>query len=236
MYEVKLDGYRAQAIQTVSGLRLLLRNGKDLADRFPENVATLSHAVPNDSIVDGDLVALDAEGRPSFNLIQNSKFEGTRVVFFAFDLLALKGFDLRKEPLRERRRLLAENLPISERLQLSEQFSIPAEKMLAVVREHGLEGVVAKRLSSSYEEGLRTGAWVKLRVDLSQEFVIAGYTSGTHGFDAVVIGFYRGEDLHFCAKVRAGFVPASRRLLRWRRTSVRSSTYRRRVPAAGDRG
>ena len=68
-------------------------------------------------------------------------------------------------------------------------------------------------LSSRYEQGARSGAWTKLRLNLGQEFVIGGYTPGTHGFDAVVIGFYRGKDLHFCAKVRAGFVPVSRRQL-----------------------
>ena len=74
-----------------------------------------------------------------------------------------------------------------------------------------MEGVVAKRLSSTYEQGRRTGAWTKMRVELSQELVIGGYTPGTHGVDAVLVGFYRGDRLHFCASVRAGFVPASRR-------------------------
>jgi bifunctional non-homologous end joining protein LigD len=74
-----------------------------------------------------------------------------------------------------------------------------------------LEGVVAKRLSSTYEQGRRTGSWVKMRVELSQELVIGGYTPGTYGFDAILVGFYRERDLHFCAGVRAGFVPASRR-------------------------
>ena len=99
----------------------------------------------------------------------------------------------------------------SDTVQLSESFQVP--QMLALVREHGLEGVVAKRLSSCYERGKRSGAWLKVRVELAQEFVVGGYTSGTHGFDALLLGFYRGEDLHFCASVRNGFVPASRRAL-----------------------
>ena len=98
-------------------------------------------------------------------------------------------------------------------MQLSESFSVSAERMLALVREHGLEGVVAKRLSSPYERGRRSGAWVKMRVGLGQELVIAGYTPGTHGFDALQVGFYRGNDLNFCSSVRNGFVPASRRTL-----------------------
>ncbi len=213
IYEVKLDGYRAQALHAGKATRLLSRNGKDLGGRFPGVVVALAGALPPGSVLDGELVALDEAGRPSFSLIQNSASSGATFVFFAFDLMFLAGRDLTDEPLAERRRLLKANLQDSDTVQLSESFSIPAAQMLALVREHSLEGVVAKRLTSRYELGARSGAWVKLRLNLGQEFVIGGYTPGTHGFDAVVIGFYRGKDLHFCAKVRAGFVPASRREL-----------------------
>ncbi len=163
--------------------------------------------------MDGELVALDPSGKPSFSLIQNSATSGATFVFFAFDLLRLEGRDLTQKPLSERRDLLRKSLRQSEAVQLSQSFSIPAKQMLELVRGHGLEGVVAKRLASTYEQGKRTGAWTKLRVELSQELVIGGYTLGTHGFDAVLVGFYRGDQLHFCASVRAGFVPASRRAL-----------------------
>lgn len=213
IYEVKLDGYRAQAICDGKTLQLLSRNGLNLAARFPTVALSLSHALPNGSVVDGELVALGPDGKPSFSLIQNSATSGAVFVFFAFDLLRLDGEDLTLHPLSERRDLLRSWLLTSDTVQLSEGFQVSAETMLASVRTHGLEGVVAKRLSSCYEQGKRTGAWVKMRVELAQEFVIAGYTPGTHGFDAVLLGFYRGQDLHFCASVRNGFVPASRRAL-----------------------
>ncbi len=213
IYEVKLDGYRAQVLTSQQETRLLSRNGKNLGVRFPGVLAALGKALPPDSVMDGELVALDADGRPNFSLIQNSASSGATFVFFAFDLMALKGQDLTAEPLSERRRLLKASLRTSDTVQLSESFQISAARMLAIVREHGLEGVVAKRLDSRYEQGLRSGAWTKLRLSLGQEFVIGGYTPGTYGFDAVTIGFYRGRDLHFCAKVRAGFVPASRQQL-----------------------
>ena len=213
IYEVKLDGYRAQALHAAKATRLLSKNGKDLGGRFPGVALALASSLPAGSVADGELVALDAAGRPSFSLIQNSASSGATFVFFAFDLMSLAGRDLTNEPLAERRRLLKQNLQVSDTVQLSESFTIPAAQMLALIREHGLEGVVAKRLSSRYEKGARSGAWTKLRFNLGQGFVIGGYTPGTHGFDAVVIGFYRGRDLHFCAKVRAGFVPASRRQL-----------------------
>lgn len=213
IYEVKLDGYRAQVLTSRKENQLLSRNGKNLGVRFPELLVAVGKALPPDSVMDGELVALDANGRPNFSLIQNSASSGATFVFFAFDLLALTGRDLTAEPLSERRRLLKASLRTSDTVQLSESFQISAARMLAIVREHGLEGVVAKRLDSCYEQGLRSGAWTKLRLSLGQEFVIGGYTPGTHGFDAVIIGFYRGKDLYFCAKVRAGFVPASRRQL-----------------------
>lgn len=96
--------------------------------------------------------------------------------------------------------------------------------MLELVRSHSLEGIVAKRHTSSYESGRRSGAWVKIRVELSQELVIGGYTPGTHGFDAVLVSFYRGDQFHFCASVRAGFVPASRRALHYRLTPFETKT------------
>jgi DNA ligase D-like protein (predicted ligase) len=210
-YEIKLDGYRAQALCAGKATQLLSRNGKDLAGRFPSIARELAAALPGNSVVDGELVALDPSGKPSFSLIQNSATSGAEVVFFAFDLLRLAGKDLTKTPLSERRRLLRLALKQTAAVQFSYDFALPAQKMLELVRAHGLEGVVAKRLSSTYERGRRTGAWVKMRVELAQELVIGGYTPGTHGLDAVLVGFYRGDDLYFCASVRAGFVPATRR-------------------------
>jgi ATP-dependent DNA ligase len=85
--------------------------------------------------------------------------------------------------------------------------------MIAIVREHGLEGVVAKRLNSRYESGRRLGAWQKLCLTQAQEFVVGGFTRGDWGIVSLLIGFYRGRALQFCASVGAGFVPASRRKL-----------------------
>ena len=212
-YEIKLDGYRAQVLCDGEKTQLLSRNGKDLGHRFPALVVALARAAPHGSILDGELVALDASGRPSFSLIQNSATSEATFVFFAFDLLQLEGVDLTRKSLSERRRLLHASLRQSEAVQLSESVQIPAKQMLEMVRGHGLEGVVAKRLSSTYEGGQRSGAWAKVRTELSQELVVGGYTPGTHGFDAVLVGFYRGDRLQFCASVRNGFVPASRRTL-----------------------
>ncbi len=173
-YEIKLDGYRAQALCETDGTRLLSRNGKDLGNRFPAVVAALAKAIPQGSIVDGELVALDSAGKPSFSLIQNSATSGATFVFFAFDLLTLAGTDLTRKPLSERQGLLRKALKQDDTVQLSQGFQIPSKQMLQMVRSHGLEGVVAKKLSSFYEPGRRFGAWSKMRVELSQELVIGG--------------------------------------------------------------
>lgn len=208
-YEVKLDGYRAQAIHGAR-MRLLSRRGKDFSSQFRETYRALTAAVPAGSIVDGELVALNAQGRPDFGLLQNSKMGGAPVVFFAFDILMLAGRDVRMLPLHQRQQLLRDSLRTSDLVQVSESFSVPAAQMVALATEHGLEGVVAKRLNSRYEPGRRSGAWQKLCLVQAQEFVVGGFTPGERGIDSLLIGFYRGRDLQFCASVRAGFVPASR--------------------------
>ena len=122
-----------------------------------------------------------------------------------------KGRDLTQVPLSERRALLRTVLKPSEHVALSEVSDRTAAEMLKFVKSHGLEGVVAKRSDSVYQPGLRTGLWRKHRINLGQEFVIGGYTPGTHGFDALIVGFYRGRELIYAARVRAGLVPATRR-------------------------
>jgi bifunctional non-homologous end joining protein LigD len=99
----------------------------------------------------------------------------------------------------------------SPRVRITDYFEVPAADMLNAIRAQGLEGVVAKRRDSRYEAGKRSGSWAKYRLNAGQELVIGGYIPGTHGVDAIVVGYYRGEDLIYVARVRNGFVPASRR-------------------------
>lgn len=218
-YEVKLDGYRAQAINNIR-VRLLSRRGKDFSTQFPETYRALASALPPDSAIDGELVALDAQGRPDFNLIQNSATSRAPVVFFAFDILTLAGRDVCTLPLIERQQLLRDALRTSDLVQVCESFRIPAAQMIDLVERHRLEGVVAKRINSRYEAGRRSGAWVKVCLTTSQEFVVGGFQPGPHGIDSLLIGFYKGRKLQFCASVRAGFIPATRRELYSRLTPL----------------
>jgi len=213
-YELKLDGYRGLAIKTGERHKLLSRNGKDLSTRFPE-IARALRPLPNDTMIDGEIVALDGEGRPSFSLLQNSRGRDHTIAFYTFDLVFLAGEDLKGLPLEARRQILeAKLLPqLVEPIRLSESFDVPADQLIRVIRDGGLEGVIAKRRDSLYEPGRRSGAWRKMRINRGQEFVIGGYVPAAENFDSILVGYYHGKDLMFAARVRAGFVPAVRALL-----------------------
>jgi ATP-dependent DNA ligase len=115
-------------------------------------------------------------------------------------------------PLHERRDILADIVPRNDHIGLSVVDERSASAILKFVKQHGLEGIIAKRADGGmYEPGRRSGLWTKTRLNSGQEFVVGGYTQGTNGFDALIIGFYRGKELIYVAKVRAGFVPATRR-------------------------
>ena len=178
------------------------------------------------ALVDGELVVPDADGRPSFQLIQNAD-ETTPVRAFLFDLLSLDGTDLRGEPLTERRARLAAILPArSDVLHLSTELAGMPERLRAEVCERGLEGLIAKRRDSRYEAGRRSGAWVKVRCLLEQEFVVGGFTppKGTRPhFGALLVGYYRGKKLTYAGKVGTGFDDATLSALHRRMLALRAA-------------
>ncbi len=209
-YELKLDGYRLEVVRTNRKSTLYSRRRNILNQKFPY-IETALDSLPEDTVIDGELVALGSDGKPNFNLLQNFRSAEAHILYYAFDILIHKGSDLTVLPLSERRQILRSVITPAKHVALSEVSNQSASEILRFARDHGLEGVIAKRVDSVYQPGQRTGLWSKHRINLGQEFVIGGYTPGTHGFDSLIIGFYRGKDLHFAARVRAGFVPATRR-------------------------
>jgi bifunctional non-homologous end joining protein LigD len=210
LYELKLDGYRAIAFKAGGRLHLRSRNDNDFSQRYPAVVRGLDN-LPDDTVVDGEVVAFDEAGRPSFNLLQNYG-AGTPLGYFVFDVLVLGGRDVTKEPLATRQALL--ETKVLPHLQEPVRYVPPLEGSLQAlvhsVKTHGFEGLVAKRRDSRYEPGLRSGAWRKMRVNRGQEFVIGGYTLGTRTFDALVIGYYQDGQLLYASRTRNGFTPALR--------------------------
>jgi DNA ligase D-like protein (predicted ligase) len=213
-YEVKLDGYRALGIKTVGKVHLRSRNDNDFNLRYP-SIAKALALLPNETVVDGEVVAMDEEGKPSFNTLQNLGSSGAPLFFYLFDVLILAGRDVMGEHLSKRRELLESKvLPrLSEPIRYSPQLQANLEQLIASIKAQGLEGLVAKRLDSRYEPGLRSGRWQKMRVNRGQEFVIGGYTPSDKNFDALVIGYYDGPKLIYAARTRNGFTPASRQAL-----------------------
>jgi len=209
-YQLKFDGYRAVAFKAGGKVHLRSRNDNDFTARYPAVVRGLAK-MPDETVLDGELVALDDDGRPSFNALQNF-LPGTAVVYYVFDVMVLESRDVTGESLDARHDLLEKKvLPaLGEPVRYTGELRASLRDLIHSVKAQGLEGLVAKRRNSTYEPGLRSGAWMKMRVNRGQEFVIGGYTVGTKTFDALVIGYYDGNRLLYAARTRNGFTPAAR--------------------------
>jgi bifunctional non-homologous end joining protein LigD len=210
-YEIKLDGYRAIAFRDGGPAQLRSRNDSDFRARYPAVGAALDR-LPRGTIIDGEVVAVDAEGRPSFQLLQNAGSARAQILFYVFDLLMLKGRSTMAEPLEARRAQLVEHvLPLlAEPIRYAAPLEAPFSVLIESVKAHGLEGLVAKRRTSRYEPGKRSGAWLKMRVNRTEDFVIGGYTVAAGGFDAVVLGAFKDGELRYVARTRNGFTAATR--------------------------
>ena len=210
-YELKLDGYRALAIKSSGKVHLRSRNDNDFSGRYSEITEALA-PMPDETVLDGEVVALDESGKPSFSVLQNYGSAGVPLNFYIFDVLVLRGEDLTREPLTKRRELLEQHVlaALDEPIRYSPGLQASLADLIRSVKAQGLEGLVAKKRNSCYEPGQRSGAWQKMRINRGQEFVIAGYTPAPKNFDALVIGHYDGGNLMYAARTRNGFTPTSR--------------------------
>ena len=209
-YQLKFDGYRAIAFKSGGAMSLRSRNNHDFSRyrSVPRGLARL----PDESVVDGEIVALDEEGRPSFGALQNSVSSTTAIVYFVFDVMVLAGRNVMRETLEARRDLLERRvLPtLGDPVRYIGNLDADLRDLIESVKAQKLEGLVAKRRDSRYESGVRSGAWLKMRLNRGQEFVIGGYTIGTRTFDALIFGYYEGSRLIYAARTRNGFTPALR--------------------------
>jgi bifunctional non-homologous end joining protein LigD len=211
VYEIKFDGFRALALKQGRKVALRSRNDKDLAEKFPEIRQAIARIDARNVTLDGEIVALDARGRPSFQLLQDYEFGRERppVFFYAFDLLGFERRDLRAEPLVERKSILKKLLRKAPPLiRYSASLNGDVKILLAKADRLGLEGLIGKRKDSIYEAGRRSGAWIKLKLHRAQEMVIGGYTVPTGNrkyFGALLVGYYENNHLKFAGKVGTGF-------------------------------
>jgi DNA ligase D-like protein (predicted ligase) len=211
-YEVKFDGYRALAIKQLGEVRLFSRRGKPFDALFPNVAEAVLSLRAKALILDGEIVALDEEGRHSFSRLQNLRSKRAPLQFFAFDLLHLDGEDLLRVQLRKRRALLGNELRASAGVvRVSPVLKCDLATALEKVREFEFEGAIAKRVDSLYEPGKASGAWLKYKTQRSDDFIVGGYVPGDHGLDELIIGRLEGRQLLFVDSVRNGFRPATRR-------------------------
>lgn len=207
IFEIKWDGYRA--IAECNSHSILLYSRTLHSFNYPPIIRALKELKIN-AILDGEIVALDEKGKPSFQLIQNAKNEQIPLHYYVFDILYLDGQDIRTLPLIERKRLLQSLLKQhpSEIVHYTDHIEKQGKAFFQLCVQQGLEGIIGKNKTSLYLEGTRSKEWVKIKSHLRQEVVIGGFTQpkgGRKNFGALVVGVYKGTDLQFVGHVGGGF-------------------------------
>ncbi|MEO7136833.1 MAG: non-homologous end-joining DNA ligase, partial [Gemmatimonadales bacterium] len=234
LFELKLDGYRLLAARSSGPPRLFSRNGNDLAFSFPEVSRALGALPSSRLLLDGEVVALDESGRPSFQRLQQ-RAKLTRaldirraavenpVTFFAFDLLAVDEFDVRPLPLAKRKALLRKLLPQVGLIRFLDHFEGEGEVLYEHVRKLGLEGIVAKRADSAYRAG-RSSSWIKIRTRRSDDFVVVGFSApkgARTGFGGLQLAQYVEGELVYSGRAGSGFTGAQLAEVRARLDEIR---------------
>lgn len=224
-YEIKWDGYRTLAFVDVGSTRLQSSNLIDVSAKYPELTDFAGSVNAKSAIVDGELVVLDAEGRPSFELMQQ---HATQVAFYVFDVLSIDGHDTIALSYEQRRELIV------GLVEAGSNWMVPAHRigdgaaLVAATVDRGLEGVMAKRLGSTYVPGKRTPNWRKVKNRRTVEVVIGGYTPGTGNrdstFGALLVGVPERGGLKFAGGVGTGFSQRTLGELSARLAALRSTT------------
>lgn len=230
LFEVKWDGYRVEAVVRGGTVELFTRNGNDASAYFPRLLSPPTWIDAREAIVDGEVVALDEDGRSDFSLLQeriSAARTGRQVplVYQAFDLLYLDGRLLLDVPLEARKQLLEQVLRPTDRVRYASHVETEGTAFFEAAAAQGLEGVVAKQRRSRYEPGRRVTTWLKLKARPLQELVVGGWTPGegtARELGALVVGVYEGERLRFAGKVGSGFDGRARRDLRSRLEALES--------------
>jgi bifunctional non-homologous end joining protein LigD len=206
LFEIKWDGYRAVAFIRDGRVQLVSRNQNDLTPQYPELITMPGFVKAETAVIDGEVVALDDEGRPSFSLMQQrtgfrarghrtAPKGGITIVYQAFDLIYADGYDLRRVNLEDRKRALASVLTGSNLVRFSDHYPENGKKLFEIAGERGLEGIVAKRRNSCYEER-RSSEWLKIKITRRIECVIGGYTDPEGSrpyFGSILLGLYDNQ-------------------------------------------
>ncbi len=243
LHELKLDGYRMQARKDGSGVQMLTRTGLDWTQRVRAVANEVAKLAVDTVTLDGEVVVLAANGTTNFADLQASFQEGAKNVltFFCFDLLHIDGRNVRGLPLKERKALLGDVLQGADDdvLRVSEHLETNGEVMFHKACEFHAEGIVSKRATAKYSPG-RGGDWLKMKCLHEQEFVVGGYTlpsNGIRGVGALLLGYYKGNELVYAGRTGTGFTQKTHKMLRGRLEALEQkvSSFGR-VPVDAKRG
>ncbi len=232
IFEVKWDGYRSICYVDHDRIRFISRGQIDLGEKFPELIAARPEIAAQTAVIDGEILALNPEGKPDFQLIQNaSGFRpGSRrtdkpvLIYYAFDLIYCNGRDLSDEPLVDRKRLLAQIIDGQGRIRFSDHVQGKGTLLFQHVREQGMEGIMAKEGQSRYEQR-RSKRWLKIKTAKTMDVVIGGYTEGRGSrshFGALILGLYDEGELRYTGNVGGGFSEDSLKQIYDRMQSLRT--------------
>jgi len=235
LFEIKWDGVRALAWIADGGFMLRSRNGQDITKRYPELAGLPQAIATRDAILDGEIVALDARGHSDFERLQErmhvrspseTLIAHTTVVYYVFDLLYCDGYDLRQAPLLERKQFLQRLLHASDRFRYADHQLEYGKELFELARGNGLEGIVAKRISSAYVSD-RSANWIKLKVTKTLDAVVCGWSAARTSaipFGSLLLGLYQGKKLRFIGHVGSGFGEKGLRELAGRLKELEVST------------
>src|ERR1700741_3950820 len=210
IFEIKLDGYRAITVFDATGLpHLWSRNGLLLEQKFPAIAKAVSKLKLRSTVLDGEVVAVDEDGIPRFQLLQRFQKQPTApTLYYVFDVLWSDGADITGKPVLERRALLEHIIKPVSGIQLGSYVQNEGKALFQLVKEKGMEGIIAKRKDSIYRPGKRTSDWLKIKARLQQEFVVGGFTEGKgsrKNLGALLLGAYRNGKLHYFGHSGSGF-------------------------------
>ncbi|HET6243037.1 MAG: DNA ligase D [Bacteroidetes bacterium] len=209
IFEIKWDGYRAMAAIQKGKIRLYSRNKKSFNQKFP-SIKNALETIQDNAVIDGEIVALDKHGMPSFQLLQNYNDTELNLVYYVFDILWLNGEDLRNLPLIERKKILKQVIDTVKHNQISFSDHIEEDGVFFFneVEEKGMEGIIAKKKQGKYYSGKRTSEWLKIKTHLRQEVIICGYTAPRKSrkhFGSLILGLYENGELKYAGHSGGGF-------------------------------
>jgi bifunctional non-homologous end joining protein LigD len=203
-HEIKFDGYRIVAFHQKGGTRLDSRSGLNYTSRYPQIVEAFKK-LKDDVVIDGEVCALNPNGRPDFETLQKPN-ESSHLVYYVFDVLWINGYSVEELPLQDRRSILEAIVPGGGVIRYSEHFENGSELFLKM-QELGMEGIVSKRSDSQYIEGNRGTDWLKTPTEMRQEYVIGGWTESDRGrpFASLLFGAYKDRKFHWLGHAGGGF-------------------------------